>query len=367
MLRKEKAEEFSEYAAFTYAEKKRARDQGTEDKDKTIPTTKDDFQDLRPKTRKVSKHRKRKDLNKEQTEMEEESERSLLEKEAAVVLSQTEKLKKWNKEYTSEFITITQIACGKAPMVTKSAKAARRTLRNIRPLIAARYVAKAQEWQTATDVSFKIPHFVEGEKVVKVFEKQVTMDTPLTIFETVAMEESQIDTCMQEDCETSEKSTRETNRNSPRAFSPLIAKMQESTKLRFGMIWKPWKTVTEVPYNILADIGMSAELMATTVAHIVSTGLLEGDEDLDARAYATNCERFYRSDASDCDSWDVDDEKEKLDVFTDLEKDGRGKDGLEGSDTVGEGLPSSSEDNGLKTDQEVIEEGGSAEGPPLPP
>ncbi|GBG81204.1 hypothetical protein CBR_g31876 [Chara braunii] len=97
--------------------------------------------------------------------------------------------------------------------------------------------------------------------------------------------------------------------------------MPESTRLSSGMIWKPWRTVVEVPYSILADVGMSAELMATTVAHIASTGLLEGDEDLDARAYATDCERFYRSDESDCDSGDEDDEKDMMEGLPELEKD----------------------------------------------
>ncbi|GBG73319.1 hypothetical protein CBR_g13038 [Chara braunii] len=115
--------------------------------------------------------------------------------------------------------------------------------------------------------------------------------------------EGRVDTSMQEDPESGQKSTGECNRNSPRAFSALVAKIPESAKLRSGMIWKPWRTVNEVPYSILADVGVSPELLATTVAHIVTTGLLEGDEDVDANAYATDCERFYRSDASDCESW----------------------------------------------------------------
>ncbi|GBG66237.1 hypothetical protein CBR_g57840 [Chara braunii] len=364
MLRKEKAEEFSEYAAFRYAEKKRARDQGTEDKDKTIPTTKEEFLDLRPKARKVGKNQKRKESNKEQTEMEEESERTLPEKEAAIVLSQTEKLKRWNKECSPEFTTITQIAGGQVPMVVESAKTARRTLRNIRPLTAARYVAKTREWQIATDVSFKIPHFVEGMNVIKELKRRITMESPLGLYETVAMDESQMDICTQEDAEGTQKSAGETNRTSPRAFSPLIAKMPESTVLNSGMFWKSWRTVAEVPYSILTDLGMSAELMATAVAHIISTRLLEGDEDLEARAFLTDSERFYRSEASDDELWNVDDEREKPDWFSELERDINGKTGMSGSNTPGTELPSLSDDSGLKIYQETTVEDGSVDSPP---
>ncbi|GBG76395.1 hypothetical protein CBR_g22142 [Chara braunii] len=315
----------------------------------------------------MSKNQKRKDLDKGQMETEEGSERIILEKEAAVVLSQTEKLRKWNKEYTSEFTTITQIAAGKAPMVTESATTARRTLRNIRPLIVARHVAKTQKWQITTDVSFKIPHFVEGVNVVKVLGTQVTTETPLAIFEIVALDDSRIDTNLDEDSENSQRSTGETTRNSPRAFSPLIVKMPESTRLSSGMIWKPWRTVVEVSYSILADMGMSAELMATIVAHIASTGLLEGDDDLDARAYATDCERLYRSDESGCDSGDEDDEIDKMEGLQELEEDDGANDDQVEADSGGVSRPSSSGEKGMESDQEAVEGRENEEGPPLPP
>ncbi|GBG87759.1 hypothetical protein CBR_g45914 [Chara braunii] len=336
ILQKAKVEEFSEYAAFRYAEKKRARDQGTKDKDKTIPTTKDNFQDLRPKARKTGKNQKRKDASNNQMEVEEKSERDLLEKEVAVVLSQTEKLKKWNREYAPEFTTISQIANGKAPMVVESAKAARRTLRNIKPLIAARYEPNAKEWQIATDIAFHIPHFVEGENVVKSLKRQVSLETPLGLFETIAIQTNRDESCSQEGEGSTHNGKGDSSRNSPRAFSPLIAKMPDSTQLGSGMLWRPWRTVTEVPYSILAGVGVSAELMASALAYIVETGQLEGNEDLDARAYAVDSERFYKSDASDGESWDGDDEREKLDQLKDLDKVENGQmesEGTEGTDS----------------------------------
>ncbi|GBG71189.1 hypothetical protein CBR_g8492 [Chara braunii] len=363
VLQKAKAEEFSEYAAFRYAEKKRAREQGTEGKDKTIPTTKDNFQGLRPKARKTGKNQKRRDTNNDQTEVEEKSERDILEKKVAVVLSQTEKLRKWNKEYAPEFTTITQIANGKTPMVVESAKAARITLRNIRLLVAARYEPNAREWQIATDIAFQIPHFVEGENVVKTLKNQVTLESPLGLFVTVAMETDLVETSTQEGSESVHNGKGESDRNSPRAFSPLIAKMSDLTQLRSGMIWRPWRTVAEVPYNILASIGVSAELTATAMAHIVEAGQLDGDEDLDARAYAMDNERFYRSDASDCSSWDGD-EREKMDRLTELEKVENGQmesegTGGTGSEKESEGTtdPLPREDMELKTDQEEGGEG----------
>ncbi|GBG89736.1 hypothetical protein CBR_g49588 [Chara braunii] len=319
ILKKVKTEEFSEYEAFRYAEKKRARERGTEDKDKTIPTTEDNFEDLRPKARKLAKNKKRKETNNDQTEAEEKSERDLLEKEVEQ----------------------------RASMVSESAKAARRTLRNIRPLIAARYVSNAREWQIATDIAFKIPHFVEGENVVKVLKEHVTLESLPGLFETVALESDLIDSSAQEETGSVKCGKGKMTRNSPRAFSPLIAKMLESTTLRTRMIWKPWRTVAEVPYSILAGIGVLAELMATTVAQIVKSGQLEGDEDLDARAVALDCDRFYRSDASDCSEWEGDDEGEIVGRDTDLGKQENGQIDPESSDKAGDSAFSPSKDNGL--------------------
>ncbi|GBG79284.1 hypothetical protein CBR_g29434 [Chara braunii] len=329
-LLKVKADEFSEYAAFRYAEKKRAREHGTEDKDKTIPTTKDIFQDRRPKTRKTSKTQKKRESNEEQGGGEDKSEQDLLEKEIAVVLSQTEKLKKWNREYAPEYTTIVQLAKGKAPMVVEAANAARRTLRNIRPLIAARYDPKVREWLVATDVAFQIPHFVEGENVVKALRNHVTFEAPLGLFETVALESNMDKTESQEGSESDPKTKELAGRKSPRAFSPLIAKMPEETQLHSGMRWRPWRTVAKVPYNILAGLGMSAELMATSVASIMEAGQLDGDEDLDMRAYALDDERFYRSEGSEGDSRDGDDDWEKMDRLIDLKKKGKGQVDTEG-------------------------------------
>ncbi|GBG64139.1 hypothetical protein CBR_g40838 [Chara braunii] len=340
MLKKERAEEFYEFVAFRYAEKKRVRGQGTVDKDKTIPTTNDNFQDLRPKATKTGKNQRRKETNNEQVEVEEQSERVLLKKEAAVVLSQTEKLRKWNKEYASEFTSIAQIARGEVPRVIEAARSARRTLRNIRPLITTRYVRKAKEWQIAKDVAFKIPHFVEGENGIKLLKGKVTTEAPLGLFETVTIEEEQTVLDTQEESENPLKNSNETSRNSPRAFSPLIAKMPESTQLRPGMIWKPWRTVTEVPYNILTDIGISTELLATVVAQIVRTGQLEGGEDLESKAHAIDCERFYRSDASDvgsdAGSCEGDDEQDGLGQYQELEKDSSKQVELDGVNAVGD-------------------------------
>ncbi|GBG79212.1 hypothetical protein CBR_g29263 [Chara braunii] len=180
------------------------------------------------------------------------------------------------------------------------------------------------------------------------------------------VEESQINTDMQEDTDTSQKKEGEMNKNSQRAFSPLIVKMLEATELKSGVFWKPWRTVAEVPYSILSGLGTSAELMATTVAEIVSKGLLEGDEDLQSRAYFTDSERFYKSEESDGESWDGDDEKERPDILSDLEKIDRGKESLELLDSAGEGTPSTSKDSGLKTYLEAIGEDGSSEGSPPP-
>ncbi|GBG74500.1 hypothetical protein CBR_g18910 [Chara braunii] len=338
-----------------YAEKKRARDQGTVDKDKTIPTINDNLRDLRPEARKTGKNQRRKEINNERVEVEVKSDRALLEKEAAVFLSQTEKLKKWNKEYASEFSSIAQIARGEAPRVIEAARSARRTLRNIRPLITARYVSKAKEWQITTDVAFKIPHFIEGANVIKVLERKVTIESPLDLFEIVPIEEDQNAHDSHEGSVIPLKSSKEVSRNSPRAFSPLIAKMPESTQLRPRMIWKPWRTMTEVPYNILADTGISAELLASAMALMVSIGLVEGDEDLESKAFVIDSERFYRSDASDAGSWDGDDEQDGLNQHQELEKGSSDQIELGGADTEGDLVLSPLTGSGPEIVQEALD------------
>ncbi|GBG62575.1 hypothetical protein CBR_g31212 [Chara braunii] len=172
-FRKVKAEEPSEYTVFRYAEKKRAREQGPKDKDRTVPESKDEFQDLRPRKWKSGKNQKKKNPDTMQADSPEDSEHTLLEKEAAVVLAQTDELKKLNEEYASEFITISHIARDQAPLVVETAQSSRLTLMNIRPLIAARYMEKIEEWQIATDVSFQIPCFEEGQNVADILREKL--------------------------------------------------------------------------------------------------------------------------------------------------------------------------------------------------
>ncbi|GBG64660.1 hypothetical protein CBR_g45715 [Chara braunii] len=174
------------------------------------------------------------------------------------------------------------------------------------------YVRKVDEWQIAIDVSFKIPMFVEGQNVVNILQEKVTAESPCDIFKTVPPESDQDDILSQDGQDDQLTRGTESRRHSPRAFSPLIAKMPQKTQLKTGMIWKLWKTVTIVPYNILAGLGVSTELVAASVAHLASMGMLDGDDDLDARAYVTNWDRFYRSDESEGqpEPWDGDDEKE---------------------------------------------------------
>ncbi|GBG79443.1 hypothetical protein CBR_g29590 [Chara braunii] len=304
-LKKEKAEEFSEYTAFRYAEKKRAREQGVADKDKTVLNNEDHFQDLRPKKWKTGKNQKKKEPNSYQTEAEEESARSLLEKEVAVVVAQTEKLIKRNAEYTPEFTTIQHIANGEAPHVVASAKSARLTLMDTHPLIAARYVHKEGEWQIATDVSFTIPRIEEGQNVANILQEKVTEGYPLGMYETVALDDGQEDSSSQAGQEDLQDHQMDTERHSPRAFSPLIAKMSEETKL----MWRPWRTVTAIPYSVLAGPGIPTELLAVSVAQLLTREILEGDCNLDSKAFAIDLDRYYRSDCFEGELEDWKDEE----------------------------------------------------------
>ncbi|GBG90592.1 hypothetical protein CBR_g50936 [Chara braunii] len=185
VLRKVKAEELSEYTAFRYAEKKRAREQGVKDRDITAPESKDDFQDLRPKKWKSGQNQKKKNSNMTQPDFEEESARTQLEKEAVMVIAQTTKLNKLNEEYSTKFTTIAHIARDQAPLVVETAKSSRLTLMNICPSIAARYVEKIEEWQIATDVSFQIPCFEEGQNVATTLREKISTEYPLGVYDTM--------------------------------------------------------------------------------------------------------------------------------------------------------------------------------------
>ncbi|GBG65096.1 hypothetical protein CBR_g49460 [Chara braunii] len=203
------------------------------------------------------------------------------------------------------------------------------TLMNIHPLIAARYVEKVGEWQIATNVSFQIPRFEEGQNVVEILQEMVMAKIPLGIFEIVPGETDQEDTVSQVDQDDHPTQRMDHGRHSPWAFSPLIVKMSETTQLRTGMTWRPWITVTAVPYSVLSGPTIPAKLAAVSVAHLISTGMLDGDEDLDARVYSIDWERFYKSDCSDCElkQENEDDEKEDVGLGLDLGKDNSDSDG----------------------------------------
>ncbi|GBG90522.1 hypothetical protein CBR_g50866 [Chara braunii] len=94
-------------------------------------------------------------------------------------------------------------------------------------------------------------------------------------------------------------------------------------------------------------IGIRSELMASVVAEIVQSGQLVGDDDLDARAFALDCDRFYRSDASDCSEWEGDDEGETWDWDFDLDKDENGQFDAESPHKAGHPAASPAKDTGV--------------------
>ncbi|GBG81430.1 hypothetical protein CBR_g32107 [Chara braunii] len=278
-LRKAKAEELSEYTAFRYAEKKRAKEQGVKDKDKTVPESKDEFQDLRPKKWKSGKNQKKKVPDTMPAEFQDDSGRTLLEQEAVAVMAQTDKLKKLNEEYAPEFTTISHIAKKQAPLVVETARSSRLTLMNIRPLIVARYLDKVNEWQVATDVSFQISCFEEGQNVADILREKVTTDFPLGVYDTVSDEMAQQDTQSQTEQEDPASHRTKQARHPPQAFSPLIVKLSTTASLKTGMRWRPWRTITAVPYSVLAGPCLPAELTAVSIVQLVTSGVVLQQDD----------------------------------------------------------------------------------------
>ncbi|GBG64381.1 hypothetical protein CBR_g41582 [Chara braunii] len=86
----------------------------------------------------------------------------------------------------------------------------------------------------------------------------------------------------------------ELERHAPCAFSPLIVKMSEKTKLKSVMMWKAWRTVTAISYSVLAGPRISAESLATSVADLLRSGILNEDSDLESRAFVVDLDRYYR-------------------------------------------------------------------------
>ncbi|GBG62311.1 hypothetical protein CBR_g29919 [Chara braunii] len=309
-----KAEEFSKYAAFRYVEKKRSREQGIKDKDKDITQvdSKDALCDVRSKKWKTSMNPNKKGNSRSQAEKRpaEKSARSELEQEIAVVEAQTKKLKKLNTAYEAEFFTLKQIADGKAPEVLGQAQSARP-----RPLLAARFIEEKREWQVTTDVSFAIPRIGKGQNVALVLQEKITTAYPLGVFEIEAPEQG--NETLREPQEDLRELDNKINPRSPRSFTLLIAKMPVCTKLRSGMKWRSWNTVTAIPYNVMSGIGVPAELSAAALAELISKGIFEVDDDLDSRSFAIDMERYYRDECSDRemeegeDEWDMDEEEQE--------------------------------------------------------
>ncbi|GBG85024.1 hypothetical protein CBR_g39488 [Chara braunii] len=80
------------------------------------------------------------------------------------------------------------------------------------------------------------------------------------------------------------------------SFTPLIAKMPEKTRLKRGMMWRSWDTVTAIPYSVLSGLGIPAKLPAASLADILRVGTLNGEADLETRAYAMDLDCFYRDE-----------------------------------------------------------------------
>ncbi|GBG63330.1 hypothetical protein CBR_g37688 [Chara braunii] len=81
--------------------------------------------------------------------------------------------------------------------------------------------------------------------------------------------------------------------------------MPERTRLKRGMMWRSWDTVTAIPYSVLSGLEIPAELPAALLADILRAGTLNGEADLETRAYAMDLDCFYRDDfqEEDMEDW----------------------------------------------------------------
>ncbi|GBG75881.1 hypothetical protein CBR_g21123 [Chara braunii] len=259
----------SDSSMAPYAEKKRVREQGQMDAKENNKDSNDPFQDLRPKKWKAAKVQKKQDPNHGQTETAKKTARSDLELELAVIEAQAEKLKKLNAAYQPEFTSLQHIAEGKAPHVLQQARSARLTMMGLQPLLAARYVEETGEWQVATEVSFAIPLFEEGQNLVSVIREKITDTYPLGVYQTedsTKFSGGQEMGGLHEDQRVTLTDPADPRQSS---FTPLIAKMPEKTRLKRGMMWRSWDTVTAIPYSVLSGLGIPAELPAASLADIL--------------------------------------------------------------------------------------------------
>ncbi|GBG59342.1 hypothetical protein CBR_g38371 [Chara braunii] len=304
------------------------------DTDITKVESKEAMQDLRPKKWRTSKNQKKKGVNREGKGVDSSSKtaRSELEQEIVVVEAQPDKLKKLNKAYEPEFISLTHIAEGKAPQVLGQTHSAKLTLMGTRPLVAARYMERKKEWQIATDVAFAIPRIKEGQNVVTILQENITAVYPLGIFE-IESQMAQLEDVLvlvpqEEHRDTEEQSGyNESHEDQPdprslRSFTPIIAKMPEDTTLKGGMRWRPRSTAMVIPYSVLLGMGILAELQAAFLAELIGNGTFNGDGDLESRAWAVDMDRFYKdvySSEDDPEGWNMEKGEVQSDTPTDEE------------------------------------------------
>ncbi|GBG83936.1 hypothetical protein CBR_g37808 [Chara braunii] len=146
----------------------------------------------------------------------------------------------------------------------------------------------------------------EGQNVAKILHEKVTKEFPLGLYGTVDTYDCLETSSVQSAHGKQQDQQREGEWHSSGAFSPIISKMP--TQLNSGMMWRPWRTVTAISYSVLAGPGIPAELLAASVAQLLSSGILNGDSDLEAKAFTMDLDRFYRSDYSedDMEEWQED-------------------------------------------------------------
>ncbi|GBG62957.1 hypothetical protein CBR_g34657 [Chara braunii] len=290
------------------------------DTDITQVESKEALQNLRPRKWRTNRNQKKKGVNREGKGVDSSSRTALseLEQEIAVVEALSDKLKKLNKAYEPEFISLTHIAEGKAPQVLGQAHSAKLTLMSTRPLVAARYMERKKEWQVATNVAFTIPRIEGGQNVATILQEKITTVYPLGIFEIESQmaqqeevlvlepQEEHLDTEEQQGHNESHEDRADPR--SPRSFTPIIAKMPEDTTLKVGMRWRPWSTVMAIPYSVLSGMGIPTELQAATLAELIDNGTFDGDGDLGSKAWAVDMNKLYKDVYSSKDKMEDDPE-----------------------------------------------------------
>ncbi|GBG74202.1 hypothetical protein CBR_g17914 [Chara braunii] len=127
--------------------------------------------------------------------------------------------------------------------------------------------------QVATDVSFAILTVGDKRMLARTVREEISEDYSLGFFGIPLLPTKDPVEPGQEP-------------DSTKPFEPILIRMEEKAKLREGLVWRAWNTVTALPYSTLASKMCPTEVMAESLASIIRSRILATEKSLHDEAEA---------------------------------------------------------------------------------